>query len=264
MAWQLTQLSDQGTSNPIVARLTIGLFVILDMAQIPKEKKQAITEYCFELSKNLVLAEKAALPLMQELRDIEQCLEVKGVRTQADGRVVETPGVMHLDGSRVFLKYAKDVLQTLANIMGIILQSDFQGPHFHRVRDCAIEKLGKDHAVSRLLIEDQVWIKEILDLRNEDEHSRSGKPFVRGFHITQRPDGTWLIDVPRFFSDAPVLNNLGVYSHNLLTFSEELVVHSLADFFPPMVEVQDIPEDKRDPGKPVRYRLGLKEGFRKT
>lgn len=147
MAWQLTQLSDQGTSNPIVARLTIGLFEILDMAQISKEKKQAITEHCFELSKNLVLAEKAALPLMQELRDIEQRLEVEGVRTQADGRVVETPGVMHLDGNRVFLKYAKDALQTLANVMGIILQSDFQGPHFHRVRDCAIEKLGKDHAV---------------------------------------------------------------------------------------------------------------------
>lgn len=263
MTWQITQLSDQGTRNPIVARLKLGLLEIIDMAQIPADKRRLVTEHCFEIANNLVLAEKAAVPLINELREIELRLEADGPRTQDNGRIVETPGVMHLDDVRVFLKYAKNSLHTLASAMGVILDGSFPGPHFHKVRDHAIQKLGADHHLSKLLIEDQGWIKEILDLRDEDEHPKSGKPFVRGFNITKAPGGLWLADVPRFFNGAPVLNNLQVYSHNLLTFSEEMIALSLVDFFPPMVEHQEIPEADRNPDKPVRFRLGLKEKFRR-
>jgi hypothetical protein len=263
MAWQITQLSDQGTRNPIVARLKLGLLEVIDMAQISEDKRRLVTEHCFEIGKDLLLAEKAAVPLMNELREIELRLESEGPRTQDNDRVVETPGVMHLDDARVFLKYAKSALNTLSSAMGVILDGNFRGPHFHKIRDHAIQKLGADHHLSKLLIEDQGWIKEILDLRDEDEHPKSGKPFIRGFNITRTPDGMWLADVPRFFNGAPVLNNLQVYSHNLLTFSEDMIALSLADFFSPVVELQEIPEADRNPDKPVRFRFGLKEKFRR-
>jgi hypothetical protein len=248
---------DVGSENPIVARLHLGLLEIIQMAQIPDDRKDAIRAHCFELGKDLVLAEKSARPLMNELVEIENRLRTEGVRTQAAGRAVEIPGVLRLDDSRVFLKYAKQALQTLANALGVILKKDFQGPHFHLVRDHVIGRLGQDHIVSKLLVEDQGWIKEIIDLRNEDEHPRTGKAFIRGFDITRLPDGRWGIDPPRFFNDAPVLNRLQVYSHNLLTFSEETIAHSLENFFPPIVQVVDIPESERNSDSP-RYRLGLK------
>lgn len=56
-----------------------------------------------------------------------------------------------------------------------------------------------------------------------------------------------------------MLNSLEVYGHNLLTFSEEIIVHSLSFFFPEIVGVFEIPEEKRNPAMPVRYTVGLKE-----
>ena len=231
------------------------------MARIPEERKQTITAGCFEMAKFLVEAEKAGQPLIKELREIENKLKTEGVRVQ-NGRAVETPGVMHLDDSRIFLKYAKQTLQTLANTLGVMLEKDFEGPHFHRVRDHAVQRLGENHPVSKLLTEDQDWIKEIIDLRGKDEHPKPGKPFVRGFNISPLPD-KWLIDPPRFINDALVLNRLEVYSHNLLTFCEEMIVHSLADFFPKGVTVYEIPETDRNPEQPVRFKLGWMGGFPK-
>ncbi len=120
MPFQITQIMDVGSENPIVARLCIGLDEIIQMAQIPDAKKSAIRDYCFDLGRYLLQAEKSAVPLMNELIEIENRLRLEGVRTQAEGKAVEIPGVLHLDDSRVFLKYAKQALQTLAKTLGVI------------------------------------------------------------------------------------------------------------------------------------------------
>ncbi|HCM41542.1 MAG: hypothetical protein A2Z97_04160 [Bdellovibrionales bacterium GWB1_52_6] len=259
-AFQLTQTMDVGSANPIVARLVPGLFDIIQMARIPNERKELIKSECHNIMKSLVSAEKAAKPLMDEIRAAEQRLCTEGVKTQNQGRVIETPGIMSLDNAKSFLMFSKQALQQLAAAMGVILEKDFKGPHFHKIRDQAKLKFGLDHIVFRLLEEDQVWIKEIIDLRNEDEHPKTGKAFVRGYNISPLPQGKFLVDPPKFFNDAPVLNRLEIFSHNLLTFSEEMIAHSLEFFFPGVVCVYDIPEDQRNPEMPFRYRLGLKPG----
>lgn len=262
MSWQITQMMDVGTDNSIVARLSVGLFDLLQIAQLPKEKKEAIQEYCLEIMRSLVQAEKAAKPLMDEIHGIEAKLATEGAKTQNGGRVIETPGVLLLDNTRVFLKFSKQALQHLAKALGILLEKDFNGPHFHKILERANERLGENHVVTRLLKEDQDWLKEINALRNEDEHPQSGKPFTSGFSISRLQDGKFLIDVPRFFNNAPILNSLEVYIHNLLTFAEELLAHMLEEFFPKMVRVYDIPEDQRNRSNPVRYRIGLREGIK--
>jgi hypothetical protein len=186
-------------------------------------------------------------------------LATEGVKTQNDGRVIETPGVLLLDNSRIFLKFAKQALQQLAKALGILLEKDFNGPHFHKVLERSKERLGENHIVTKLLNEDQGWLQEINTIRNEDEHPQFDKPFASGFSISRMQDGKFLVNVPRFFNDTPVLNRLEVYSHNLLTFTEELIAHTLEEFFPGMVRVYDIPEDQRNRSNPIRYRLGLRE-----
>lgn len=262
MNWQVTQSMDVGTSNPIVARLGMGLFDLVQMAQLSGEKKKQIGECCHEIMESLVQAEKSAKPLMDEIKAIEKKILDEGVVTQNDGRVIETPGVLLLDNTRVFLKFGKQALQRLAKALGILLEKDFNGPHFHKLLERAKERLGESHLVVKLLKEDQAWLEEINSLRNEDEHPKTGKPFTRGYNISKNPDGTFLVDVPRFFNDAPILNALEVYSHNLLTFSEELIAHTLEEFFPKMVRVYDIPEDQRNASAPIRFRIGFREGFR--
>lgn len=260
MSFQISKTMDVGTGNPIVARLSIGMFELVQMAQLPLEKKEEIKGCCFEIMRSLVQAEKAAKPLMDEISGIEANLAANGVKTQNEGRVIETPGVMLLDNTRVFLKFSKQALQQLAKALGILLEKDFNGPHFHKILERSRERLGDDHVVTKLLLEDQIWLEEINALRNEDEHPKSGKPFTSGFFISKMSDGRFLVNVPRFFNDAPILNRLEIYSHNLLTFSEELLAHTLEGFFPDMVGVYSIPEEQRNPSNPIRYRLGLREG----
>ncbi len=258
MAFQISKMMDVGTSNPIVARLGIGLDEAVKMARISEEKKKSVNEGCFEIMIALIEAEKAAKPLMDEIRAIESKIATEGVKIQSGGKVIETPGVVNLENSKIFLKFSKEALQKLASLMGTIMEKKYKGPHFDKIRDDAQTFFGKDSIVSKLLTEDHGWIKEIIDLRNEDEHPRSGKPFTSPFHISQLPGGKFLVKPPMFFNGTQVLSGLEVFSHNLLTFSEEIVGHSLAYFFPEMVALFDIPEDQRNSSNPVRYRLGLK------
>jgi hypothetical protein len=106
--FQITQVSNVGTSNPIVARLGMGLDDIIKMAQIPAEKRTQILEYCVEIMHALVEAEKSAKPLLDEMRQIEQKMATEGIKLQPNA--IETPGVMNLQNSRVFLKWAKQAL----------------------------------------------------------------------------------------------------------------------------------------------------------
>lgn len=251
-------MMDVGTSNPIVARLGIGLDEAVKMACISEDKKKSINEGCFEIMIALVEAEKAAKPLMDEIRNAISKLATEGVKTQSGGRAIETPGVTNLENAKVFLKFSKQALQKLASVMGVIMDKAYTGPHFDKVRDDAQAFFGKDHVVAKLLTEDHEWVKHINSLRNEDEHPKTGKPFTKPFNIEPQVGGKFMITPPTFFDGTQVLNSLEVFSHNLLTFSEEIVGNSLAHFFPEMVALYDIPEEQRNPANPVRYRLGLK------
>ena len=260
MAFQITKVSDVGTGNPIVARMLPGLQDIIKMAQIGEAKQKAITKACYEIKTALVQAEKAAKPLMNEIKLIEQNLATDGVKTQNNGRIIETPGVLNLDNTKIFLKFGKQALQYLAVAMGQILDEDFKGPHFHKVLDRARKLFGADAAVTKLLEVDQAWIKDLIELRSEDEHPKSEKAFVTGFDIqVATSPGQYIVRPPRFFNETDLLSRLESFSHNLLTFSEELIAHSLAHFFPSMVVIYEIPEEQRDVAMPVRFRLGLKK-----
>ena len=191
---------DVGTENPIVARLSVGLFDIIKMTRFPDDKKESIQKCCFDIMQALVQAEKAAKPLMDEIKNIETKIATEGVKTQSNGRAIETPGVLLLDNSKIFLKFAKQALQHLAKALGILLEKNFDGPHFHKVLERAKERLGDNHIVTKLLNEDQDWLKEINDLRNEDEHPKSDKKktvkmslveerlTTELFHLLDRPD----------------------------------------------------------------------------
>lgn len=259
---KLEQILDVGTDNPIVARLGPGLHDIIQMAQIDDQDRKLIVGISLEIMKNLVEAEKSIKPLVEELTRLDHALLNNGVKTQAQGRVIEHPSVLRLSDARIFLKYSKQALQKLATFFELIFKCEFSGPHFHRIRDKAFVVFGEDHTVTKLLVEDQDWIKELLMLRNEDEHPKSVKPFLVGYDITPLEDGRFFIKPPRFFNESPVLNRIEVFSENLLTFCEEMIAYSLETFFPAMVKVYTIPESERDLECPVRFKLGFSEGVK--
>ena len=51
MQWKLQKDMDVGTGNPIVARMSLGIFEIIDFADLPKEKKERLKANCYEIMK---------------------------------------------------------------------------------------------------------------------------------------------------------------------------------------------------------------------
>jgi len=259
MQWKLQQDMDVGTNNPIVARLSLGLFEIIDFSTLSKEKKENLKANCYEIMQLLVLAGKTAKPIIEEIERIVADIKKQGITTQSDGRCINVPSALTIGNSRTFIKYAKQALQKVAENINIIFDKSYKGPHFHKIRDDFMKEFGSDFIVSKFLIEDQSWIKKIIELRNEDEHSNSGKPYCSNFDVNQDKAGKFIITLPTFFEGTQIGNALEAYSHNLLTFAEEVTVFSLEKFFPTIATIYEIPEDKRRVESPIRFRIGLKQ-----
>jgi len=259
MQWKLQKDMDVGTGNPIVARMSLGLFEIIDFANLSKEKKDKLKANCYEIMNLLILAEKTAKPIVEEINGIVEDTKRAGIKTQSGGRCINLPSAITIGNSRAFIKYAKQVLQKVAENINVIFDKNYKGPHFHKIRDDFINEFGTDFVVTKLLIDDQSWIKKIIELRNEDEHPNTSKPYCKNFDVNQDKDKKFIITLPTFFEGTQIANALEVYSHNLLTFAEEITVHSLERFFPDIASIYELPEDKRDPSVPKRFRIGLKE-----
>ena len=141
-------------------------------------------------------------------------VKVKGIETQSSGRCITMPSSVHIENARAFTKYAKQVLQKIAENINIIYGTNFDGPHFHKILDYFLGEFGEDFILSKLLKKDRIWIKQIIDLRNEDEHPKTGKPFVNNFDIQPRAGGGFTIFLPTFFDGTQIGSALEVFSFN--------------------------------------------------
>jgi len=257
MEWKLRQDMDVGTSNPIVARTSLGLFEIIEFSSLSKDKKEDLKSSCYEIMKLLVLAEKNAQPIIEEIERILAEISKVGISTQSHGRCINVPSALNIEHSRSFIKYAKQVLQKVAENINIIFGKSYNGPRFDIIRDDFVKEFGNDCIVTKLLIDDQLWIKEIIDLRNEDEHPKTGKPYCSNFDVNRDKDGRVIVTLPKFFNGIQIASGLKAYSYNLLTFAEEITAYSLLKFFPKIATIYEIPEDQRNIKAPIRFRIGL-------
>lgn len=255
MVLQIKKISNVGSQHPIVARLTIGMHELLNFTGMEEEIKHQILDECFDIHRCLLLAEQEALPVIAEIKSVISDIEVNGIKKQ--GMTIHTPSVESLDRSRAFLKYTKQALQHTAKAIGLLFEENFNGPHFHKVLEASKRINGENHLLTKLLEEDQKWLKEIIDLRNEDEHPKSGKVFMKDFDIYENDQGGFTIDPPRFFNDAPILNRLEIFSHNSFTFAEEIIAHAIETKFPNEFRLFDINPEDRDPKMPKRYQVAF-------
>ena len=98
---------DVGTANPIVARMSIGLFEIIEFSQLSKEKKEKLKSNGFDIMKLLILAEKTAKPIIEEITKVMEDIKKNGIKTQSNDRCINVPSATSIDDSRAFIKYAK-------------------------------------------------------------------------------------------------------------------------------------------------------------
>lgn len=97
MTFQLLKISDQGTSNPIVARLSVQTSELIKFC--PRGDyfhKSVLSLFHDSVQKHLLECDQIAQDIANEVLEIDAEIGDEGLKTQAQGRVIEVPHILRL------------------------------------------------------------------------------------------------------------------------------------------------------------------------
>jgi hypothetical protein len=115
MAFYFQKISDEGTSNPIVARTFVQWNELMQPCRlhkdqkVDKEKKSDLGAVFFQIKKAILAAHKEAMPLVEELKSIESDPVAHGLIWEPHKRAI--PSALKLDNLGAFLKHAHECLK---------------------------------------------------------------------------------------------------------------------------------------------------------
>lgn len=261
--FQIKQISNYGTSNFIVARLSIQTQNILQPFYcINNDVKESIfTLYNLKIQKRLLVCNKINEEITNEIKQINNEIEKNGLKTQSQGRSIHIPQVLELE-ERIeqFLYSAKSVLRDLTEIFHIFFGKKFTEARYDKVLSWSEDEFGIDNNLTKLINQDhELWIKRIVTLRNAIEHpgGYSGNLKIDNFELIDEKLllPSWqLNDEDRFL----ISTDLNTIVLNLLEFSEEVLINcidnkigGIPDFF----RITEVPLGERDEKCPIRLRV---------
>ncbi|MFH0797167.1 MAG: hypothetical protein V2A65_08965 [Candidatus Omnitrophota bacterium] len=247
---KLQKLMDVGTSNPIVAGLTIGLHNIVEMAQIDHDAKNTINTANLNIAQSLTKAEKIGLQVCKNIEAVMKDLNETGVQTQSSGCCVNLPSTDGLDDVREVLKYGKQALQELVKIINLFCDTGCTNPNYKKICDKLGAVYGESDSVFLQVKQDHDgWLKKFLDLRDADEHPNcipKGKKLYYDFDITwSEPHQKWVVDAPHFYEGTFVYEMIKTSIHNIFTFAEEINILFLQKHMLEMVQICKVPEGQQ-------------------
>jgi hypothetical protein len=128
--FRLAKILDQGTSNPIVNRLTPQFFEIFNtnLIRLPKQSIEEIKKILFECMKDLLEAEKLLKEYMEcENKAIQVIIEA-GVEFQPNAFSYEDPSIKLIKFLEAFLIRCVVALRRTIKIAELVLNKEFKGP----------------------------------------------------------------------------------------------------------------------------------------
>ena len=270
MAFEVRQISDIGTSNPIVARLSIQTSQLLECFFLDKVKKDAVFEvYGMQVKDRLVACFKIFKKIDNKLLEICHEISEKGIITQAGGRAVLAPNILELnDMCENFLYQAKSALRDLCQIFNVFYCTQFNEARFDKVYNWAKDTFGEeDDLTKQIKIDNDSWIKKIVFMRNAVEHpgGYSGVLHIDNIRLI-KVDGENKIISPSWYLNngkpSSVVKDMSVYINNMLEFAEDILVLLLKKNKTeiPLIFVE-IPVEQRQESCPVRLRVTLEPSF---
>ncbi|WNK21307.1 hypothetical protein P1P91_06440 [Halomonas piscis] len=265
MPFQITKVSDQGTANPIVARLSVQTSQLVKFCPGGEELHKSVLELFHDyVQKQLLECDQISQEITREVLEIGTKLGKGGIKTQAAGRVVEILQVIRLN-QRVeqFLYCAKSALRDLARIFALFFGKEFDSARYDRIIAWAEEEFGDESELVRILRQDHdLWIKKLVSMRNAVEHPGGYSGHLHIHNITfvspSHPNyptletPSWhLNDEPK----VPIVEYLQATVNNVLEFCEDMLAICITmSGLPEMIGFAEIPESERDPACPIRIR----------
>jgi hypothetical protein len=263
MAFTFKKLLDHGTTNPIVARLSLGVLQILEQCDLAKEARDAIGE----------------IYLNSLVRKLLRCWEIKErFRTEFNAAVESykpgsaiVPQIPRLNEEcHNFLYEAKSFIRDMLGVFNRLYGTQFaEASEYGRGRkngkslvEFASATFGQADPRTLFLREAAPGIDEIVANRNAVEHpgGYSGELKISNFELAQ--DGRFNEpiwhrekDGKRVTEPSSIRADMETIVHNLLTVSEDMLVSWANDHLrtPGLMQIGLNPEGERNPQKPLKY-----------
>lgn len=266
MVFQIKKISDHGTSNPIVARLSMQTQELVKFCSIEKDVKDKIYDlYHDRIQPRVLTCDEITQEISSEILAIAEELNDKGFDIQSQGRVIKVPHLIELE-PRVehYLYTYKSALRELASIFNYFFGTKFNEARFDKILEWSVGYFGEEDELTRLLREDQgLFIQKVVTMRNAVEHpgGYSGYLHIHNFELLpeNHPEYPKVIEPTWNLNDEPAVSiaeGLITNTDNLLTFCEDMLVVCMVNKgIPNMLRIGEIPETERDSSAPIRLRI---------
>jgi hypothetical protein len=221
--YKLTKILDQGTSNPVVNRLSLQFFDMLDrnLIDLPAKRIEKIKEYLFECMKDLLKA--------QELKNAYLAAENQAIQKIAskDGVRFQPHAVSYDDPTEVLKKHFEDFLircviavRKVTKIAGAVFLKSFAS--LKDLKKYLKTLFSPGSPEMKMIEEDSGWIKELYDHRGKAEHDSLE---IERFEVVIPEVGKPEIMLPRIAgTGVSIREYLEVTLDNCLTFCEDMTV----------------------------------------
>jgi len=275
MSYVVTKTSDHGTSNPIVARLSVQSRQLMEPFSISEKKKKRVWGLLHDkVQQELLSCYDIWSQILSRKKKIVAKIEETGIQTQSHGRVAtidQIENLKHLAGS--FLYSAKSALRDIKFMICEFYETDAyickikaKDLNYKCLKEWAEKKFGEEDEFAKLVSEDfDLWIDEVYSKRNAVEHpgGYSGYLEISNFTAAQDPESKeWKGVLPQWQRNqnqpSSITRDMQITIENILNFSEDVLVHCLrrAGSMVPVV-IYEIEKENRDSDCPIRLRVTL-------
>lgn len=259
--FKITKMLNHGTNNPIVNRISLQFFDILDrnLIDLPEQRIEKVKKYLLECMKDLIKAEESKSAYVTvENQAIQKVMSQEGVQFQPHAFSYEDPTENLKKYFEDFLIRCVIAVRKVVKIAEIVFLKSFDGPKALKKH---LRTLFPDSSPEIKMIEkDSVWIKELYDLRGKTEHDEL---VIELFDVTISNDGRPLIKIPRLPSNgAKIRKYLEVTLENCFTFCEDMTAMLLNTRCSKQVQIVLVPECLRPRYRDFKYVLDLKGGYK--
>lgn len=263
------QISEFGTTNEYVARITLQTHELTKITSLGQEAREQLFLSVNEISHRLASAQSAALDLKK--RVAEQTAAIEAGQHLRQDKGVELPFVPSLQ--ILFEGYYYNLKNVIRDLGGVPMKVLY-GKRFEEASCWFSFKEGKEPEVSKHLRRLEAThagystVRELIDrnkqnfqhvvtVRNALEHPGGSAGIVRVKNWSAAQDG--IIPPHFYFEHLPdqrydVVGDMLASHEAILTLAETVLVFGLMFYLPPILGIQYIAPEKRDPQAPMAFR----------
>ena len=263
----ITRVSNHGTSNPVFARLFLQMLELFKFTKFSEDKQKEIQDKLYALSHALLKCYDITQNFIEEFN--KELNKVKPLDPIT--HMYYNPHMQNLEAfSENFLYHAKNYLRDLGLFLKFFYPSlklpetPFSTKGKKNIFNDFLELKRPD--LSTVFTEDRIWINELISKRNSVEHpdGYNGRLKIINFQTTE----TQVIIPPVWYREkneeklsdvTDILQDINVWVTNLLTFSEDIIIHFCIEnnFCAEGIVICKIPKEEQDKDCPIKFKVTL-------